>query len=132
MFRVRPRRRDRRIVVEEVGLAATPVIDVRDRAVVGDAEQECAFRTLVAKAGQGLPDGEPDLLHEILLFRGIALVARGQPPERTIEFVQQSHAAIVTAFSAHSARQSPRLAKPYTTAIDRRRERSRRVVGLSG
>ena len=55
--------------------------DVRDRAVVRDAEHERAFRAFVPEARQRSPDRERDLLQQILTLAGSARVARRQASE---------------------------------------------------
>ena len=97
-----------------VGAAPLPVIDVADRAVVGDAEHERALRALAAKPRQRLPHGEPDVLDEILLPRRIALVAGGQPPQRAVVLVQQPDAAVVAALGPRPACSRRRLSAAPT------------------
>jgi hypothetical protein len=62
---------------------------VGDRAVVCDPVDEGPLTAVAAEGGQGLPEGEPDVLQEILALGRLALVGGDQPGKRSPVLFQQ-------------------------------------------
>jgi hypothetical protein len=67
--------------VEPVG-GGRPRGDVGEGPVGGDAHHERLLRGPVPECGQGAPQGEGDVLQELLAQRRPRFVARGEPGER--------------------------------------------------
>jgi hypothetical protein len=68
-----------------------------EAAVVGDAEGEGALGGFAAEARQGLPDGQADVLEEVLPPRRIEFIAAGGAAESGAVLAQD---ALVAGFQA--------------------------------
>ena len=98
---------------------------VGDGAVVRDPEHERALGAVAAKGGQRPPQGEPDLLHEVLAPGGLALVAGGQPADgglvladdpEVLRFAPFGHALVDDDFD-HAALLRTIASRPSSRAV---------------
>jgi len=94
--------------------------DVRETAIVRDAEDEGTRRARCAKSGQRLPDGEEDILREVVALRARRRVDGDHPPERgpvlPQDFIER-HARYSLARAADLTRFAERLSAVWVSNL---------------